>query len=227
MTARKILSLNMLLARLTEHRRRLDRIVFANGCFDLFHAGHLATLETARSLGDVLVVAVNSDDSVRRLKGPGRPIVPDRERACILAGLECVSYVTVFEDDTPERLIAASRPDVLVKSRKEASRVVGRELVESYGGRVVLTRVVPGLSTSIRLAEIADKDGYERRGEEAIVRSMGVVPSWSSDWETMGTRREGISESRLRGKLHPSGGTLPQAGCHSSSPPLPPCYHRF
>jgi len=164
MTGRKILSLDMLLTRLAEHRRRLDRIVLTNGCFDLFHAGHLATLEAARSLGDVFVVAVNSNASVRRLKGPGRPVVPERERARILAGLECVSYVTIFEEDTPERLIAAIRPDVLVKSEKEASRVVGRELVESYGGRVVLTPVVPGLSTTVRLALISGEDGAERRG---------------------------------------------------------------
>ena len=164
MTDRKILSLDMLLARLADHRRRLDRIVFSNGCFDLFHAGHLATLETARSLGDVLVVAVNSDCSVRQLKGPGRPIVPERERACIIAGLECVSYVTIFEEDTPERLIAAIRPGVLVKSKKEASRVVGRDLVESYGGRVVLAPVVPGLSTTTRLDRIVGQDGYGRWG---------------------------------------------------------------
>ena len=184
MTDRKILSLDMLLARLADHRRRLDRIVFSNGCFDLFHAGHLATLEAARSLGDVLVVAVNSDASVRRLKGPGRPIVPEQERALILAGLECVSYVTIFEEDTPERLIAVFRPDVLVKSGKEnASRVVGHEFVESYGGRVVLTPVVSGLSTTGRLAGIAGKDRYERRGGEAVVRSTGLVPGWRRNWE--------------------------------------------
>ena len=158
MTARKILSLDMLLARLAEHRRRLDRIVLTNGCFDLFHAGHLATLEAARSLGDVLVVAVNSDASVRRLKGPGRPIVPQQERARILAGLECVDHVTIFDDDTPEQLISAIRPGMLVKSKKEnPSCVAGREFVESYGGRVVLTPVVHGLSTTGRLAGIVGK----------------------------------------------------------------------
>jgi D-beta-D-heptose 7-phosphate kinase/D-beta-D-heptose 1-phosphate adenosyltransferase len=126
--------------------------------FDLFHAGHLATLEAARLLGDVLVVAVNSDASVRRLKGPGRPVIPEQERARILAGLECVNYVTIFEDDTPEQLIAAIRPGMLVKSKKERpSGVVGREFVESYGGRVVLAPVVHGLSTTGRLAGIVGK----------------------------------------------------------------------
>ena len=182
MTARKILSLDMLLARLTGHRQRLDRIVFTNGCFDLFHAGHLATLAAARLLGDVLVVAVNSDVSVRRLKGPSRPIVFQQERACILAGLECVDYVTVFEEDTPEGLITAIWPDVLVKSAKEnPSGIVGREVVESYGGRVVLTPVVPGLSTTVRLAGIAGKDGYQRQGDEAVVRSTGLVRDLRQD----------------------------------------------
>ena len=186
MTARKILSFDLLLARLAEHRQCLDRVVFSNGCFDLFHAGHLATLEAARSLGNVLVVAVNSDASVQRLKGPGRPIVPEQERAFIIAGLECVSYVTVFEEDTPERLIAAIRPDVLVKSKKEATCVVGRDLVESYGGRVVLTPVVAGLSTTGRLAGINGEDGCERRGEKAVFGSTGLVPGWSRNWETTG-----------------------------------------
>ncbi len=130
-------------------RRRGERIVFTNGCFDWLHTGHVRSLEAARRLGDRLVVAVNTDAGVRRLKGPGRPIVPARQRAEILAALECVDWVVRFRENTPLGLIRALRPDVLAKGGDwPLDRIVGRKEVESWGGRVVRLREVPGLSTT-------------------------------------------------------------------------------
>lgn len=130
-------------------RRKGTRIVFTNGVFDLLHVGHLSLLEAARAHGDALVVGVNTDASVRRLKGPGRPIVPLAERMEILARLVPVDYVVPFGEDTPARLIAAVRPAVLVKgSDYRASDIVGRETVERAGGRVVRVRLLRGRSTS-------------------------------------------------------------------------------
>ena len=151
MTRHKIFELPELLERVENHRARGETVVMTNGCFDLFHAGHLASLEEARALGDVLVVAVNSDASVRRLKGATRPIVPEGERARVLAGLACVDYVVLFDEDTPCALLKAIRPDVLAKGGTTLE-VVGREIVEAYGGRVVRTGVIAGLSTTARLA---------------------------------------------------------------------------
>ena len=129
------------------------RIVFTNGCFDLLHAGHLQTLERADALGDVLVVGLNSDESVRRLKGPGRPFIREEDRARLLASFACVDYVVVFEEDTPEALIKRVRPDIVAKGADyRLDQVVGREFVESYGGRVVLIDLVADASTT-RLIE--------------------------------------------------------------------------
>lgn len=130
-------------------QRRGDRVVFTNGCFDLLHVGHLRSLEKARSLGDRLVVAVNGDAGVRRLKGPGRPLLPARQRAELLAGFACVDWVVVFGESTPLRAIRALRPDVLAKGGDWAlDAIVGRAEVESWGGRVVRLREVPGIRTS-------------------------------------------------------------------------------
>ena len=126
----KIASLTETTRRVNQARRRGDRIVLTNGCFDLLHTGHVRSLEQARSLGDRLVVGVNLDGSVRRLKGPGRPIVPARPRMELVAALACVDYVLVFDDDTPHRLLRALRPDVLVKGGTYSpEQVVGREVV--------------------------------------------------------------------------------------------------
>jgi D-beta-D-heptose 7-phosphate kinase/D-beta-D-heptose 1-phosphate adenosyltransferase len=134
-------------------------VVFTNGCFDLLHPGHIHTLETARQLGDVLVVAINSDESVRKLKGPGRPVIPARERAEILASLECVDAVVIFEELTPARAVAALLPDILVKGGDwPGDRIVGREEVEAAGGRVVRAEVLPGYSTSDLLRKIRGKE---------------------------------------------------------------------
>lgn len=125
------------------------RIVFTNGCFDLLHPGHVRYLTAARALGDILVVGLNSDQSVRRLKGAGRPILGVDERAEVLLALSAVDHVVVFDEDTPRELIAALRPDILVKGADWALEdIVGREEVEATGGRVVRVDVVPGVSTT-------------------------------------------------------------------------------
>ncbi len=141
-------------------REQGKRIVFTNGCFDLVHAGHIYSLETAKSYGEILVVGLNSDASVRRLKGPKRPIITQEERAYLLQSLEVVDYVIVFDEDTPEEIIRCIIPDVLVKGRDYADKtVVGREIVEAAGGRVELVDLQPGLSTTNIIEKI--KAAYE------------------------------------------------------------------
>jgi D-beta-D-heptose 7-phosphate kinase/D-beta-D-heptose 1-phosphate adenosyltransferase len=133
-------------------QRRGERVVFTNGCFDLLHVGHVRSLEQARGLGDRLVVALNSDASVRRLKGPDRPLVPARQRAEVVAALACVDWVLVFGEDTPLSAIRALRPDVLAKGGDWAlGAIVGRREVESWGGRVVRLREIPGVRTTALL----------------------------------------------------------------------------
>lgn len=154
MTARsKCLSREQAVRKVRSAQRKCERIVFTNGCFDLLHVGHLRGLEEARSLGDRLLVAVNTDASVRRAKGPTRPIVPARQRAELLAGLSCVDWVVLFPQATPLRLIEALRPDVLAKGGDwDLREIVGASEVASWGGRVVRLREVPGVRTS-RLIE--------------------------------------------------------------------------
>jgi len=138
------------------NRRRLGQsIVFTNGCFDLLHMGHVRYLRQARELGSCLVVAVNSDDSVRRLKGPGRPVIAAGERAEMLAALECVDYVTVFDEDTPEPLLELLRPDILAKGGT-TDVVVGRQIVQGYGGKVLTLELVEGLSTTRIIEKIVE-----------------------------------------------------------------------
>ena len=133
-----------------------DRLVFTNGVFDLLHRGHVEYLEEARALGQRLVVGVNSDASVRRLKGAGRPIVPEDERLEVLAALECVDLAVLFGEDTPERIIREVAPDVLVKGGDWAlEAIVGREFVEARGGRVERIRVREGWSTTHIIERIA------------------------------------------------------------------------
>lgn len=132
-----------------------ERIVFTNGVFDLLHRGHVEYLEEARALGDRLVIGVNSDASVRRIKGPERPLVPEAERAEILEALACVDLAIVFDEDTPERLIREVKPDVLAKGGDwTPDRIVGREFVESRGGRVVSVPLRIGLSTTALIERI-------------------------------------------------------------------------
>jgi D-beta-D-heptose 7-phosphate kinase/D-beta-D-heptose 1-phosphate adenosyltransferase len=133
-------------------QRRGERVVFTNGCFDVLHLGHVRSLEQARALGDRLIVAVNSDASVRRLKGRARPLVQARQRAEVLAALGCIDWVVLFGQDTPLALIRTLRPDVLAKGGDWAlDEIVGRQDVEAWGGRVVRLRQVPGMRTTALL----------------------------------------------------------------------------
>ena len=147
-------------AALATWRGARDRIVFTNGVFDLLHRGHAEYLEEARALGQRLVVGINSDASVSRIKGPSRPIVPEAERAELVGALECVDLTVVFGDDTPLRLIEAVAPDVLVKGADwAAGEIVGSEFVEARGGRVVRIAVREGLSTSAIIERILSGRG--------------------------------------------------------------------
>jgi D-beta-D-heptose 7-phosphate kinase/D-beta-D-heptose 1-phosphate adenosyltransferase len=145
----KILTMDQLDTYGRQQRRVGRKVVFTNGCFDLLHVGHVTYLADAAAMGDVLVVGVNSDASVRSLKGPGRPVISETDRAAMLAALACVDAVVVFDDATPHRLLEALRPNVLVKGGTYAPHeVVGREVVEAYGGEIRVTGVVDGISTT-------------------------------------------------------------------------------
>ena len=144
-----------LLRERAEWKRAGRRVVLTNGCFDLLHPGHVALLERARAEGDLLVVAINSDASVREIKGPTRPVIPQDERAEVLLGLDAVDAVVVYDEPTPQRVIDALVPDVLVKGADWAlDQIVGRETVEAAGGRVVRVPLVEGRSTSSILERI-------------------------------------------------------------------------
>lgn len=153
----EILTLDEAILRFGPGKRNGRRIVFTNGCFDLLHPGHIGSLEQARGLGDALIVGLNSDASVRQLKGEGRPVLPERERAEILASLECVDAVVIFDELTPREVIARLLPDVLVKGGDwQGDQIVGREEVEAAGGRVVSIPVVAGYSTTAILRKIRE-----------------------------------------------------------------------
>jgi len=150
----KIRPLDDLLVELARRREKGQKVAFTNGCFDLLHPGHVALLQAARRLGDCLVVGLNSDRSVQQLKGPGRPIIPQEDRAAMLTALECVDYVVLFDQLTPAELISTIRPDVLIKgSDYQPQQVVGREVVESYGGLVVCLPIKGNYSTTRLLAQ--------------------------------------------------------------------------
>ena len=151
----RILSLEQAIVRFDRKKRNGRRVVFTNGCFDLLHPGHIRLLEEARLLGDALIVGLNSDSSVRLLKGAGRPVVPEQERAEVLAALECVDAVVIFFEPTPREIISKLLPDVLVKGGDwRPDQIIGREEVEGAGGRVVSIPVVPGHSTTAILDRI-------------------------------------------------------------------------
>ena len=158
----KIKTRKELLRIIKDLKAKGKRIVFTNGCFDLLHIGHVRYLEKARALGDVLVVGVNSDSSVRKLKGPKRPILPEEERAGILSGLGCVDYITLFREIDPLKLITSLRPDLLVKGGDwTKEQTVGKEVVERLGGEVVIIPFIKGASTSNLIETILRK--YEKR----------------------------------------------------------------
>jgi len=154
----KIKNQDVLVGIIATEQDKGKRVVFTNGCFDLLHAGHVRYLQKARTFGDLLVLGLNSDASVRRLKGEKRPLIGEAERAHILAALDCVDYVVIFDEDTPLRLIEALKPFVLVKGGDYAPEgVVGRELVESYGGRLELVEFVDGKSTTNIIEKILER----------------------------------------------------------------------
>jgi len=153
----RIVSQEDLIAVLSRASRGSRRVVFTNGCFDLLHPGHVHTLEEARSLGDVLVVGLNRDSSVRETKGDSRPVVGEDERAELLAALEAVDFVVLFVEPTPRELITRLLPDVLVKGADwGATEIVGRKEVEGAGGRVVSISLEPGYSTTTILQKIRE-----------------------------------------------------------------------
>jgi rfaE bifunctional protein nucleotidyltransferase chain/domain len=152
-----ILTLEEAILRFGREKRNGRRVVFTNGCFELLHPGHIRILEQARALGDMLVVGLNSDASVRQLKGEGRPVILERERAEILAALESVDAVIIFDELTPREMISRLLPDVLVKGGDwPGDQIVGREEVEASGGRVETVPILPGYSTTSILQKIRE-----------------------------------------------------------------------
>lgn len=152
---KKVLSLSEAVA-MVEHLRHAGKdIVFTNGVFDLLHPGHVRYLQDAKREGDALVVGVNSDRSVHAIKGPARPINPEQERAEVLAGLACVDAVVIFDEDNPQQIVARLQPDVLVKGADwAADAIIGREIVEARGGRVVRIPLAEGYSSSAIIKKI-------------------------------------------------------------------------
>jgi D-glycero-beta-D-manno-heptose 1-phosphate adenylyltransferase len=148
-----IFTREQLIARRLEWKRAGKKVVFTNGCYDILHPGHIRLLESARSLGDILILALNTDASVQRLKGPTRPLISQNERAELAAALEAVDAVTLFDEDTPRELIAAVLPDILIKGADWAHFIAGREEVEAAGGQVLALPLEPGYSTTGILEE--------------------------------------------------------------------------
>jgi D-beta-D-heptose 7-phosphate kinase/D-beta-D-heptose 1-phosphate adenosyltransferase len=163
----KLIGADELTRRAEKIRGRGETIVFTNGCFDLLHVGHVTYLSEAAALGDHLVVAINSDASVSKIKGPARPVIRERDRAAMLEALECVDHVIIFDEDTPRDLLRAIRPDVLVKGGTYTKdQVVGHEIVESYGGRVVVAGIVDGVSTTRIVESVQRRAAHEHGGAE-------------------------------------------------------------
>ena len=156
----KIITRRRLQALVKKLRVKGSRIVFTNGCFDLLHIGHIRYLEKAKSLGDILIVALNSDRSVRRIKGPQRPIISERERAEVIAALGCVDYVILFHEPDPQNIIADLLPDILVKGGDwSKDNIIGRDIVQAKGGKVVTIPMVPQASSTNIINSIIKKYG--------------------------------------------------------------------
>ena len=156
MSRAKIKNLRELRKEISRLKAKGKRVAFTNGCFDLLHYGHVKYLEDAKRKGDILVVAINQDASIRRIKGDKRPIVNEQDRARIVAALESVDYVTLFKEDTPLKVIKLLKPDILVKGADwNKDNIVGADVVLSYGGRVATIKLVKGRSTSGLIEKIA------------------------------------------------------------------------
>jgi D-beta-D-heptose 7-phosphate kinase/D-beta-D-heptose 1-phosphate adenosyltransferase len=166
MSAPKVIDLDALIDLRARWRAERRTVVWTNGCFDLLHVGHVRGLQEARGLGDVLVVGVNSDASLRKLKGPGRPIVPEAERAELLAALACVDHVVIFGEDTPTEVIARLQPDIHCKGADYAPPstrpILEAAVIQSYGGRIAFLTFTPGLSTTDLIARVARSQRGER-----------------------------------------------------------------
>lgn len=146
---KKTIPLKRLTEELKKLRKKGKKVVFTNGCFDIIHAGHVRYLNKAKSLGDILVVGLNNDSSIKRIKGKKRPIVPEAERAEVVSALSCVDYVVKFGEDTPVRLIEAIKPDILVKGADWAAKdIVGGDIVKKHGGKIRRVTLVKGRSTT-------------------------------------------------------------------------------
>jgi D-glycero-beta-D-manno-heptose 1-phosphate adenylyltransferase len=178
MSTQKIKTLNEIV-RLRPHLRESGKkLVFTNGCFDILHVGHIRYLNHARSLGDVLVVAVNSDRSVREIKGDSRPIVTEQERAEVLAALACVDFLFIFDDPTPKQVIDAIVPDVLVKGADwDIAEIVGRDTVEKAGGVVLNVPLVEGSSTTDIIKKVLERFGERSNKNLTTAGSAGASPA--------------------------------------------------
>ena len=151
----KVRSIDLLVDELNWHRKRQKRIVFTNGCFDVLHTGHIEYLKFCKLQGDIVVVGLNSDSSVQKIKGPDRPLNNQNDRAAVLAALEMIDYITIFDEPDPLNLIKKVKPDVLVKGMDwEKKGVIGREFVESTGGKVVLAQMVQGKSSTATIEKM-------------------------------------------------------------------------
>ncbi|MCM8770963.1 MAG: D-glycero-beta-D-manno-heptose 1-phosphate adenylyltransferase, partial [Candidatus Omnitrophica bacterium] len=158
MIEKKIKNLKSLKKLIALYKKKKRKIVFTNGCFDILHYGHVKYLEEAKKKGDVLVVGVNSDSSVRKIKGKRRPLVNEKDRLRIVAALESVDYVTLFKETTPLNLIKGIKPDILIKGADwDRAHIVGAEFVEAYGGEVLTVPLVKNRSTSKLIKEIAKR----------------------------------------------------------------------
>jgi rfaE bifunctional protein nucleotidyltransferase chain/domain len=158
--SRKLKSLEEIKAIVVGARNNRKRVVFTNGCFDLLHRGHVHILREARACGDVLVVGINSDKSVKQIKGPARPVLPESDRCELLGAMEMVDFVILFNEPDPYDLIAAIQPDVLVKGGDwNSEKIIGADLVEEGGGRVVVVPYIKGFSTTEIIERIRNSDG--------------------------------------------------------------------
>jgi rfaE bifunctional protein nucleotidyltransferase chain/domain len=161
----KIISRPQIIGLIADLKKKGQKIIFTNGCFDLIHVGHIRYLQEARTFGSCLVIGLNSDQSIRRIKDPARPLILEEQRAEVLAALECVDYVVLFDEDDPFQLIKEVRPDVLVKGADwSMDKIIGADLVSSYGGEVRRIELVPSISTSEIINRIISRySGYIKR----------------------------------------------------------------